>query len=127
AEDGVDGALVEEGARGFETHALWDERTVAKAIRWIESLPREGSGDEAPRRPFFLWVHLYDAHQPYTPSEAARERFADPTYEGPFRHPRGEEGPPRDAAGEHLDAWALGDGAYDARDLAAVDALYDAG
>src|SRR5690606_10367794 len=88
AEDGVDGALVEEGARGFETHALWDERTVAKAIRWIESLPREGSGDEAPRRPFFLWVHLYDAHQPYTPSEAARERFADPTYEGPFRHPR---------------------------------------
>ncbi|MFG0318466.1 MAG: sulfatase [Planctomycetota bacterium JB042] len=127
AEDGVEGMLTEEGARGFETHATWDERTVAKALRWIEALPRADPDAPDAAAPFFLWVHLYDAHQPFTPSEEARDRFADPGYDGPFRHPRGEDGPPRDAAGEHLAAWALGDRSYDADDLAAVDALYDAG
>lgn len=124
AEDGVEGALLEEGARGFEMHAEWDERTVAKALAWIGTLPPR---DGEPSAPFFLWVHLYDAHQPYTPSEDARARFMDPAYDGPFRHPRGSDDAPRDAVGEYVDAWALSDATFGAADLAAVDALYDAG
>jgi arylsulfatase A-like enzyme len=36
------------------------ERTVEAASRWLRS---RGDGGE----PFFLWVHLYDPHGPYTP------------------------------------------------------------
>ena len=50
--------------RGFdrydEPHGLQrrGDRTVALAERWLES---------APAQPFFLFVHLYDPHQPYAP------------------------------------------------------------
>lgn len=35
-----------------------------------------------PRQPFFLWVHLYDAHYPYTPPEPYASRFATRPYDG---------------------------------------------
>ena len=123
AEDGVEGMLQEEGgALGFRYHAVWDERTIDKALTWIETL------EEPVSAPVFLWVHLYDVHQPYTPSDDALARFADPAYDGPFSHPRGEDpDAPHNAVAPHLSAWALGDRAYDDADLAQVDALYDAG
>ena len=33
--------------------------TVAAAVRWLDERPAG--------RPFFLWLHLYDPHEPYTP------------------------------------------------------------
>src|SRR5215212_5202740 len=33
-------------------------------------------------RPFFAWVHLYDAHAPYTPPEPFRTRYAASAYDG---------------------------------------------
>jgi arylsulfatase A-like enzyme/Tfp pilus assembly protein PilF len=33
-------------------------------------------------RPFFAWVHLYDAHAPYAPPEPYRSRFASSLYDG---------------------------------------------
>jgi choline-sulfatase len=33
------------------------ERTAARAVAWLEQTPRD--------RPFFLWVHFFDPHQPY--------------------------------------------------------------
>jgi arylsulfatase A-like enzyme/Tfp pilus assembly protein PilF len=33
-------------------------------------------------KPFFLWVHLYDAHTPYTPPEPYRTRYAGRPYLG---------------------------------------------
>lgn len=35
------------------------DRTVDAALEWFEGRPRDH------RRPFFLWVHLFDAHWPY--------------------------------------------------------------
>jgi arylsulfatase A-like enzyme/Tfp pilus assembly protein PilF len=35
-----------------------------------------------PRRPFFLWVHCYDAHAPYDPPEPYKTRFAPKPYDG---------------------------------------------
>jgi len=35
-----------------------------------------------PRRPFFLWVHLYDPHFPYTPPEPYASRFRAHPYDG---------------------------------------------
>ena len=37
---------------------------------------------KAPPRPFFLWVHLYDAHAPYTPPSPWRERHPGKPYDG---------------------------------------------
>ena len=44
-------------------------RTAARAVGWLERWSAE-----RPRRPFFLWMHLFDAHQPYTAPVADRLR-----------------------------------------------------
>ena len=46
---------------------------VADALAWAA---RRRAVD--PDRPIFLWVHLYDAHQPHTPSAEMRARSDDP-------------------------------------------------
>lgn len=44
-----------------------------EALSWLK---------RAPRRPFFLWVHLYDPHHPYTPPEPYATRFRSHPYDG---------------------------------------------
>ncbi|MCI0547395.1 MAG: sulfatase-like hydrolase/transferase, partial [Candidatus Rokubacteria bacterium] len=46
---------------------------VERALSWI------GAPDE---RPFFAWVHLYDAHAPYDPPEPFRSRHPASRYQG---------------------------------------------
>jgi choline-sulfatase len=46
---------------------------VDRALAWLA----EKSG-----KPFFAWVHLYDAHAPYLPPEPFRTRHADRPYDG---------------------------------------------
>jgi arylsulfatase A-like enzyme/Flp pilus assembly protein TadD len=46
---------------------------VDRALAWLS---------EKSEKPFFAWVHLYDAHAPYTPPEPFRTRFADRLYDG---------------------------------------------
>ena len=76
-------------ARGFETYddeiprdptapsALEAERpgrqVVDRALAWL------AKGDA---RPFFAWVHLYDAHAPYDPPEPFRSRHPGAPYDG---------------------------------------------
>lgn len=45
------------------------ERTVGAALEWLDR-PRD--------EPFFLWVHLYDPHGPYTPPAPTPELVAGP-------------------------------------------------
>ncbi len=52
------------------------DRTVAAAAAWLTA---RGA---APVRPYFVWVHLYDAHDPYTPPRPFADRFADRLYDG---------------------------------------------
>jgi choline-sulfatase len=47
---------------------------VAHALVWLKKRP-------AGAPPFFLWVHLYDPHDPYDPPEPYKSKFADP-YDG---------------------------------------------
>ena len=35
-----------------------------------------------PKGPFFLWVHLYDAHDPYEPPEPYKSRYTKEPYDG---------------------------------------------
>ena len=46
---------------------------VASANRWL--------GQEI-QPPFFLWLHFYDPHFPFTPPEPFRSRFANSLYDG---------------------------------------------
>jgi tetratricopeptide (TPR) repeat protein len=52
------------------------DEVVRETIRWLES---QRSG---PRAPFFIWMHLYDPHDPYTPPEPYRSRHKDNPYDG---------------------------------------------
>jgi arylsulfatase A-like enzyme/Flp pilus assembly protein TadD len=47
--------------------------SVAHAIAWLK---------KTPRRPFFLWLHLYDPHSPYDPPEPYRTEYRTHLYDG---------------------------------------------
>lgn len=78
------------------------DEVVARAKAWVEG--REG--------PWFAFVHLFDAHFPYTPDDPRRY---DADYTGAFDGTEATLRPHRD-----------GGAPLDARDLAHVRALYDA-
>ena len=48
--------------------------TVAEAIAWLEAATRG--------RRVFLWLHLYDPHDPYEPPEPYASRYAGRPYDG---------------------------------------------
>jgi arylsulfatase A-like enzyme len=59
----------------------WAKETFAAATRWLEDV-----GDD----PFFLFVHTYQVHAPYSPPPAYRDMFVDDVTEGarkPLREP----------------------------------------
>ena len=66
-----EGHAVPEGA--FDRSAA---ETTARALAWLRG--------EGHRAPFFAFVHYFDAHEPYTPAPADRERLAGPRPEGPM-------------------------------------------
>jgi arylsulfatase A-like enzyme/Tfp pilus assembly protein PilF len=49
------------------------EETVARALEWLQK-HHEG--------PVFLWVHLWDAHDPYDPPSPFKERYTNAPYDG---------------------------------------------
>ena len=49
------------------------EVVVNHALSWLSQLPNG---------PFFLWVHLYDAHDPYDPPGPYKDRYKSQPYDG---------------------------------------------
>jgi arylsulfatase A-like enzyme/Tfp pilus assembly protein PilF len=49
------------------------EEVLSRAVAWL---------NKHPAGPFFLWVHLYDPHDPYTPPEPYRTRYQADPYDG---------------------------------------------
>jgi arylsulfatase A-like enzyme len=62
-----------DGADPYETKERRGAEVVARALAWL---------DRRPPGPFFLWVHLYDAHDPYDPPEPFASRHAKARYDG---------------------------------------------
>lgn len=50
------------------------DETVAEAVRWLDERPAD--------QPFFLWLHLYDPHEPYTPPEPFKSQYLKHPYDG---------------------------------------------
>jgi arylsulfatase A-like enzyme/Tfp pilus assembly protein PilF len=59
------------------------EEVVSRALAWL---------DERPPGPFFLWVHLYDAHDPYEAPEPFGRRFAGRPYDGEIAYADAQAG-----------------------------------
>jgi arylsulfatase A-like enzyme/Tfp pilus assembly protein PilF len=49
------------------------DQVVDEALKWLS---------RNPKRPFFLWVHLYDPHAPYNPPEPFASRYRNQPYDG---------------------------------------------
>ncbi len=49
------------------------DEVVTHAVAWL-TVHQKG--------PFFMWVHLYDAHDPYDPPEPYKTRYASKPYDG---------------------------------------------
>ena len=61
------------GEDRYKTVERRADEVVTRAMRWLS----ENSG-----RRFFLWIHLYDPHQPYDPPGEYARRFAAQPYDG---------------------------------------------
>ena len=64
------------------------EQVLAPAHDWIvagksQSSEQSATSVQAPgASPWFVWAHLYDPHEPYTPPEPYRSRYAADPYSG---------------------------------------------
>jgi arylsulfatase A-like enzyme/Flp pilus assembly protein TadD len=61
------------GADRYKTLERRAGEVVDRALAWLFGHPRH---------PFFLWVHLYDAHDPYDPPSPYKERYQSEPYDG---------------------------------------------
>ncbi|MGB9205242.1 MAG: sulfatase-like hydrolase/transferase [Terriglobales bacterium] len=61
------------GMDRYKTVERRADGVVNHALAWLSQLPNG---------PFFLWVHLYDAHDPYDPPAPFKARFAAQPYDG---------------------------------------------
>ncbi len=75
-------------ARGF--HHFFDDFDLKEMGGDLGSVQRDGREtvaaardwlDERPPGPFFLWLHLYDPHDPYEPPEPFRSRYPGRPYD----------------------------------------------
>lgn len=61
--------------QGFDRYTSLDEHSfaevVGRGLQWLDD-------DRDPERPFFLFLHSFEVHHPYTPSRKDLERFIDP-------------------------------------------------
>jgi len=53
------------------------EQVLAPAYDWITT-----QGSAVDDRPWFVWAHLYDPHEPYTPPEPFASRYSQDPYSG---------------------------------------------
>jgi arylsulfatase A-like enzyme/Flp pilus assembly protein TadD len=61
------------GEDRFATVQRHGTEVVAHALAWLK---------KHPNGPFFVWVHLYDAHDPYDPPEPYKKQYAAEPYDG---------------------------------------------
>src|SRR5262249_26605670 len=53
------------------------DHTALACVRWLD-----GQASQGAPAPFFVWLHLYDPHEPYDPPPPFRDLFAGRPYDG---------------------------------------------
>ncbi|MBZ5666123.1 MAG: sulfatase-like hydrolase/transferase [Acidobacteriia bacterium] len=61
------------GEDRYRTVERRGSEVVARALAWLS---------KHPAGPFFIWIHLYDPHDPYDPPEPYKTRYASEPYDG---------------------------------------------
>ncbi|MGB9491966.1 MAG: sulfatase-like hydrolase/transferase [Terriglobales bacterium] len=61
------------GGDRYHTAERRGDVVVAHALAWLK---------QHPHGPFFIWVHLYDPHDPYDPPEPYKSRYKSAPYDG---------------------------------------------
>lgn len=64
------------GENRYETVERRGDDVVRRALAWVAATKDTKGG------PFFLWVHLFDPHDPYEPPADLRARFPNDLYDG---------------------------------------------
>lgn len=80
------------GADRYQTVERRAEVVVNHALAWLSQLPNG---------PFFLWIHLYDAHDPYDAPEPYKSRYASQPYDGEIAYADSAVGKLLDALRKH--------------------------
>jgi arylsulfatase A-like enzyme/Tfp pilus assembly protein PilF len=80
------------GADRYKTVERRAEVVVSHALGWLSQVAN---------KPVFLWVHLYDAHDPYDPPSPYKERFASHLYDGEIAYADACVGKLLDALRQH--------------------------
>jgi arylsulfatase A-like enzyme/Flp pilus assembly protein TadD len=62
-----------EGQDRYSSEERRATTVVTHALAWLK---------KQPHRPFFLWMHFYDAHDPYEPPEPFKSKYAAAPYNG---------------------------------------------
>jgi len=70
--DTYDDRLDRTGTAAGDAGSRRAEAVLAAALAWLK----------AGKAPWFVWVHLWDPHDPYSPPEPYKTRYADRPYEG---------------------------------------------
>jgi len=84
--------LRRQGADRYKTVERRAGVVVDHAIAWLSHVP-EG--------PFFLWVHVYDAHDPYDPPAPYKEKYSAQPYDGEIAYVDASVGKLFDALRKH--------------------------
>ncbi|PYR90165.1 MAG: hypothetical protein DMF84_21975 [Acidobacteria bacterium] len=58
------------------------DRTELALTAWLDAQTPDHGSPTPDKPPFFVWLHLYDPHEPYRPPPPFREAFADAPYDG---------------------------------------------
>jgi choline-sulfatase len=75
--------LAAPGEDRFSSTERRGDVVVAHALAWLS---------EHQRGPFFIWVHLYDAHNPYEPPEPFKSKYKSAPYDGGVAYADSEVG-----------------------------------
>ena len=57
------------------------EQVVLAVTQWLDGRPNDRS-PPSERKPFFIWIHLYDPHAPYEPSGEFLQKAGGHAYDG---------------------------------------------
>ncbi len=74
--------LARPGEYRYHSEERRAEDVAGRALAWISqnSTGQKTTGD--PRKPFFVWLHFFDAHDPYDPPKLFKDRYKSAPYDG---------------------------------------------